>query len=195
AAWCGEHPGAVGTGLRLAGALSYYWFQAGYLREGHNWLETMLARTDAVDRTFARAKALYGAAMLTWKQADPATGARYAEEALSIFRELEDRAWSGRAQWVLAVCRMSQGQLAQSRILLEDCLRLFRETKSAWEEALTLGFLAVDSEIRGDYAKALSCGGASVELLERLHDVIYESIARAIVAGVRAKDDCEGATK
>jgi predicted ATPase len=194
-ACCVNHADAFETGLRLAGALSYYWFQAGYLREGYGWLETMLAHTDAADRSYARAKALYGAALLMWKQADAATGARYAEEALSIFRELDDRFRSGLAEWVLAVCRMSQGQLAESRILLEDCLRLFRETKSKWGEAIALGFLAVNSEIRGDYAEAISCGSTSVALLERLHDVIYEPIARAILAGARAKDDCEGAAK
>jgi hypothetical protein len=192
-AWCVEHADAFATGLRLAGALTYYWFHAGYLREGHSWMKTTLARTDAADRSYARGKALHGAALLTWKQADAATGARYAEEALSIFRELDDRTWSGHAEFVLAVCRMSQGQLVESRILLEDCLRLFRETKSSWGEAITLGFLAVNSEIRGDYAEALSYGCTSVGLLERVSDVIYEPIARAIVAGVRARNDCEGA--
>jgi predicted ATPase len=192
-AWCVDHADAFAAGLRLAGALTYYWFHAGYLREGHGWLETMLALTDAADRSDARAKALFGAGLLSWKQADAATGARHAEEALSIFRELDDRTWSGRAEWLLGVCRMSQGQLAESRILLEDCLRLFRETKSTWGEAIALGFLAVDCEIRGDYSEALSYGCASVALLERVHDVIYEPIARAILAGVRARDNCEGA--
>jgi predicted ATPase len=191
--WCIEHPRAFATGLRLAGALTYYWFHAGYLREGYSCLETMLARTDATDRSYARAKALYGAALLAWKQADAATGARYAAEALSIFRELDDRSSSGHAEWVLAACRLSQGQLAEARALLEDSLRLFRETKSSWGEALALGFLAIDSEIRGEDAEALSYGCAAVALFERIHDVIYEPVARGIVAGVRAKDDCEGA--
>src|SRR5438876_2813097 len=38
-AWSKANQGAVQIGLRLAGALNYYWFLLGYLREGRTWLE------------------------------------------------------------------------------------------------------------------------------------------------------------
>jgi len=37
-AWCKAESNAVQTGLRLAGALSFYWVLRGYLREGRMWL-------------------------------------------------------------------------------------------------------------------------------------------------------------
>ena len=35
--------GDVTEGLRLAGALAYFWFTYGYLNEGREWLEGLLA--------------------------------------------------------------------------------------------------------------------------------------------------------
>src|SRR5262249_29154167 len=84
--WCKENSQAVEFGLQLAGALSHFWLR-GDIRQGLFWLEAMLARTSKTDRSTARAKALYGAGLMSWKHAKATAGAQYAEEALSIFRE------------------------------------------------------------------------------------------------------------
>ncbi len=48
-AWCEARQDRVETGLRLAGALSFYWFLRGSLQEGRTWLEGMLARSASRD--------------------------------------------------------------------------------------------------------------------------------------------------
>jgi predicted ATPase len=184
--WCDSHPDAFEAGLRLASALTFYWLQSGYVREGQTSLENMLARTTVIDRSHARAKALHGAALLSWKQAETARGARHAEQALSIFREVDDVAWSAQAEWVLAVCRLGQGEVAESRALLEDCLTMFRRARHEWGEAQALAFLGINSEIRGEHEEALALYQNSIALLERIHDIIYESVMRGVLAGARA---------
>src|SRR5262249_18424676 len=57
-AWSSSENGAAQTGLRLAGALSWYWYMRGYLREGRMFLEEFLARSEQGDGSAARAKAL-----------------------------------------------------------------------------------------------------------------------------------------
>src|SRR5262249_40709569 len=104
-AWCKENRDALEIGLQMAGSLTLFWYQGGYLHEGLTSLEEMLARTSAANRSHARAKALHGAALLSWKQANVDAGARYAEEALSIFRERGERLWFGHAESALAICR------------------------------------------------------------------------------------------
>ncbi|MFL5661622.1 MAG: ATP-binding protein, partial [Ktedonobacteraceae bacterium] len=111
--WCQEHSEAGQTGLRLAGSLTFYWFLSGNDREGRSWLETMLARTAANDRSNARGKALYGAGLLAGILGDVDVAAQDAEEALSIFREGGDTLWSGYAELLLGFVRMSQGHVAQ----------------------------------------------------------------------------------
>jgi len=184
--WCNENRQAVEIGLQLAGALTHFWLRGGYIREGLSWLEAMLARTRETDRSTARAKALYGAGLLSWKKAKSGAGAQYAEEALSIFREKGELLWSAHAQWVLAVCRMSLGHVAQSRLLLEECLSIFKEMKDLWGEAIAIGLLGVNSEIRGNYAEAISYYRESVERSHQIHDVIHGSLPLGILAAARA---------
>src|SRR6266571_4116672 len=56
-AWSKANQDGVEIGLRLAGALYFYWFLLGSLREGRTWLEEMLARSGSSDRSAARGKA------------------------------------------------------------------------------------------------------------------------------------------
>src|SRR5207249_3024416 len=58
-----EACGDTETVLRLAGALWWYWWMRGHLREGQRWLEPALARDAAVPAA-VRAKALCAAALL-----------------------------------------------------------------------------------------------------------------------------------
>jgi predicted ATPase len=184
-AWCKEKHGALEIGLEMAGGLSYFWYQGGYQREGLSWLEEMLARSSATDRSLARAKALHGAAQLSWKLANVDAGARYIEEALSIFRERGERLWIGKAEFLLAVCRLSQGRHEEARRLLEDCLTIYREANDTWGVAITLSFLGTSSRMRGDPEAALSDIREANRLLLQIHDVIYSALTLAILDGVR----------
>jgi len=192
-AWCRDERGTVETGLHLAGCLSLFWLLNGDLREGLDWVETMLARTGDTDRSSARAKALFGAGLLSWKQAKSEAGARYAEKALSIFRESDEPLWSGLSQWVLAVCQMAQGQIELARLLLEECVSAFKEVKSLWGHANALTFLGLNSEIRGNLDEALAYYGEGLELFQRSHDVIHTAVVLGVLAGARERmEDKEG---
>jgi hypothetical protein len=64
------------TGLRLAGALFWFWFHRGYLSEGRRWLGGALATEEGIGglpapaSAAARAKTLCGAGLLAWMQGD-----------------------------------------------------------------------------------------------------------------------------
>jgi len=184
--WCKENGDTVEIGLRLSGSLTYFWFNRGYLREGLSWVEAMLARTADSDRSTARAKALFSAGFLSWKEAKAEAAARYAEEALSIFRERGESLWSGRAQWVLAVSRMAQGHVAEARLLLEECLSIFKEMKSASGEWHALGFLGINSEIQGNYVEAVFYYRECLQCCQQVHDMIYGPTVLAVLAGASA---------
>jgi predicted ATPase len=184
-AWCKENRDALETGLQMAGALSFFWYQGGGLREGLSWLEAMLARTSATDRGHARAKALHAASLLSWKQANVDAGARYADEALSIFRERGERLWIAHAEWVLAVCRLSQRRDAEARHLLKECLTIFRETDSAWGVGNALAFLGISSRMRGDPEEALSYFREAHQLFRQNDDVLYIALSLAVLNGTR----------
>jgi predicted ATPase len=83
-AWSKADKSAVQTGLRLVGALAFYWVLRDSVREGRTWLEGMLERTDGTDRSAARGKALVGAGWLAWVEGDNEAASPRAEEGLSI---------------------------------------------------------------------------------------------------------------
>jgi non-specific serine/threonine protein kinase len=59
------------TGLRLAGALWWFWVSRGHNLEGQRWLDAALAGSGVAD-TRARARALIGAGYLYWTRNDKA---------------------------------------------------------------------------------------------------------------------------
>jgi predicted ATPase len=181
--WCENQPDTLEAGLRLAGTLTFYWLQSGYVREGLTALETALARTTAADRSYTRARALHGAALLSWKEAQKENSARYAAEALSIFRDVGDLAWIGQSEWLFGACQMALGHIDESRLLLEDAVAVFRRAHHTWGEAQALAFLGVNCESRDLYEQALVYYRESIELVVSIHDVIYEAIMRGVLAG------------
>ena len=137
-AWSNANEDGAETGLRLAGALFYYWFLLGSLREGRTWLEGMLARTDGTDRSAARGEVLLGAGWLAWAEGDFEAASPRAEEALSIEREVGDKRLTAYAEWLLGLVRLSQGNTAAARPLLEESHTLFKDVGNVWTEAFTL---------------------------------------------------------
>src|SRR6266487_2461547 len=119
-AWSKANQDGVEIGLRLAGALYYYWFLLGSLREGRAWLEEMLARTGSSERSAARGRALLGAGLLAWAEDDLEAASLRAEEALSIGREAQDKRLTADAETVLGLVRMGQGNTVMARSLFEE---------------------------------------------------------------------------
>ena len=62
--YCLDTPGQQRAGLRLAGALYYFWFGCGEAREGRYWLERALAADPEPSRERVRALAAYGQVLL-----------------------------------------------------------------------------------------------------------------------------------
>ena len=85
-AWSRDHDPQLG--VRLAAALTEFWFIRGYLSEGQRWLEDMIAAAPAADST--KAKALIGAALLATYQDYYDEAERLAAAGLALYRERSD---------------------------------------------------------------------------------------------------------
>lgn len=159
------------TGLRLAGALTFYWWLHSDTREARQWLEGVLERTAGTDRSVARGKALVGAAWLAWAEGDLAAAVPRAEEGLSILREREDKRESGRAAWLLGLIRMGQRDSAAARSLLEESRTHFAELGDVWDEAMSLYHLGMVAYFSGDSATARARYEESLQLFQEQGDV------------------------
>src|SRR5262245_4690911 len=174
--WCKENSNDVYIGLQLAAALPLFWFHSGYLREGRTWLEAMLSQIPGTDKSHTRGKALYGVGLLSWKLGDVDVAAPYAEEARSIFREENDIFWGAQAELVMGVAKLAQGHVAEALLLLEECLNTFKEVKSVWGEAFTLGFLGIGNKILGNPEQTLSYYERGYQSVLQIHDLFHAPV-------------------
>ncbi len=152
--------GDVETGLRLAGALRWFWWIRGYLREGREWLHTFLGQNAAgggeLARGPARAKALYGAGQLAFAQGDLAQAARSYGESLTLYRGLGDE--RGCAQVVVELGQVARAQGDQDRAssLSEEGLALSNEAGYHLGAAIALNTLGHLRRERGDPKGAIA---------------------------------------
>jgi len=183
-AWSKADSNAVQTGLRLVGALAFYWFLRDSVREGRTWLEAMLERTDGTDRSAARGKALVGAGWLAWAEGDNEAASPRVEEGLSIVRERGDKRWIGNAEWVLGLVRVGQRNSAAARPLLEESRTLYKELGDVWGEAYTLYMLGMAAYFSGDREAARTHYEESLRLFQEQGDVLYASLVVSALEAV-----------
>ena len=183
-AWSKANQNVVETGLRLAGALYYYWFLLGNLREGRTWLEGMLAPTGSSERSVARGRALLGAGWLAWAEGDYEAACLRTEESLSMVREAQDKRLIGRAEALLGFVQMSQGNTTAARPLFEESRTLFKDVGDVWSEAMALYYLGSLAYRSSDPAAAHAYYEESVRLFQEQRDVLDTALVLSALAVV-----------
>jgi predicted ATPase len=182
--WCEARQDRVETGLRLAGALPWYWYLRGSLHEGRTWLQALLARSASSDRSVARGLALSGAGMLAFFEGDLAAAATQEEEALSIAREVGDKRLLAYPGFMLGLVRVYQGDIEAARSLLAESHSLFKELGDAEGEAMTLLAQGVAAYHSGDLAMARAQFEESLRLSQEQGDVLHASIVLNALQGL-----------
>ena len=172
--WSSENA-AIGTGLRLAGALTWYWYLRGNLQEGRTFLERFLVQNGQTDSSVARGKALYGASLLTLTQGDIEMASHEAKESVSLFRGQADLYWLALALARLGDIQVSQGKLQAARSSLEESRHLFEEQDLPFLEAFVLRYLGQAALANHDLMEAKTLFGQSLVLFQQARDLLGEA--------------------
>jgi predicted ATPase/class 3 adenylate cyclase len=120
-----EISGETQEALRLAGALSRFWYQKRHVTEGGRRLEDALRADERP--TPARARALNGATYMANVRGDVAAAKRWAHEALTLHRRLGDAWGTAYSTYLLGQTAKEVSDWATARDLFEESLRAFRE--------------------------------------------------------------------
>ena len=127
-------------GLRLAIALYQFWRFRGYLDEGSQWLQKMLQL-----RSGTSPDVLMGyvkASRLAEYIGHFAEGMVYANKALEIGQELQDRQGMAEALLNLGTLNCAQGDRVKGLVFLEKGLTLYRDLEDETNQAEVLLYLA-----------------------------------------------------
>jgi predicted ATPase/transcriptional regulator with XRE-family HTH domain len=159
-------------GLRLAGAVWWFWWVRGHQSEGRRWLERLLALSGCGGATqpALRAKALNGAGVLAYDQGDYGRATALLDESLVLYRDLGDQRGTAWALHSLAFVPRDQGDYRRAGALLEESLVLFRELGDIAGTAWALHSLARVLRDQGDFTRAVGLYTESLALFRDVGD-------------------------
>lgn len=151
---------------RLAGALGWFWSARGQLAEGRGWLIKALAVSN--QPTTARAKALYEAGLIAFRQGDNPLSKSLNQESLAIARQLSDQRSIIAALVGLSRAALRDLNFAAVRAASEEGLALALETGDREAETLPLHLLAELTRLEGNYDRAAELYDQSLALNREL---------------------------
>jgi predicted ATPase/class 3 adenylate cyclase/Tfp pilus assembly protein PilF len=109
--------------LRLAGALDSYWLKRGYWTEGRRWMEAGLVASEWIQPA-VRARVLRCLGVLAKSQGDFERGVPLLEDALALYRDLEDPEGTGMVLRNLGLFAIEQGKFERARTLVEEAVEI-----------------------------------------------------------------------
>lgn len=145
--------GEAELGLRLAGALRWFWSMRGYLSEGARRLEEALAKGGAATAD-ARAGALFGLGLILKGQGELERAQTCLEEALALFEELGDRRCVADSLAYLGWVNYYRDDVAQATLHFEKSLEVARESGNRTIIPNVLGDLAWVAYDGGEFERA-----------------------------------------
>lgn len=170
-AWFIERVADAEAGLRLAGALGWFWTMRGHVSEGRDWLARALQRGSDAPPAL-RGRALIGAGSLAWYQGDLPVARSLLEESIALYRELgPSQQWElGLALTAFGMVATFQGDHDSARAAAEEAVALFRQVGDKWGMALALNPIGEAYLLRHDYVGACSRFEESLALFRETGD-------------------------
>lgn len=165
-----------GLGLQLAGALGRFWWLRGHYMEGYRW--TARALEGGADAPPAlRARALNSAGWLAANLGDHIQGRVWNEEALALFRELDDRRNLAWAHLFLGRHLVqTTGQPDRFASLAAEAYAVFRELGDEDGMARALSRMGEMARLRGDFKQAETFHEESLALYRELDSTYFIAV-------------------
>jgi len=184
----------IEAGLKMAGALAWFWHSKGHLSEGNLWLEKLLASGSGTQGK-ERAKALRASSILSTDTGDYIRARAFAESSIKLYREIGDNRGAGLVLVDLGGSLHRDGREEEAIESLEESLRLLRATGERWEIAYALVWLG-DAWFRmGDIERAATNWEESLRLTQELGDHFVMAWSLGGLADVtRVRGDYKRAT-
>lgn len=138
---------------RISTALWHFWQVRGYMREGREWLERIVALRHELS-TPILAKALYGLGVLVWYQGDYVLAQTYLAECVTLCREFPSNRQLAYGLTTLGMAIGYQSEHSEARPHLEESVKIFSQEGDKWGLALALFHLGYIQAMVGEPAQA-----------------------------------------
>jgi predicted ATPase/class 3 adenylate cyclase len=170
-------------GLRLASALTKFWYQHGHIIEGRRWLERAIELTgDDVGAPLARLAHGLGILLIQLGELDEAV--RLFERSLAIWRELDDRDQQARELNTLGITRYHRGELDAARSVLRESITIARTIGSDPRLATALTNLGQVEATTGNYGQATQLLHEALALDQKQGDLQGQAVDQQSLAEI-----------
>jgi predicted ATPase len=155
----------VTTGVQLVQWLNMFWHIHADYAEALEWLMRALPRVDAAHDARTRAQLQMLIANVANAVGDYAHAESAGVEAVALFRQLDAPFELMRALQIRAAQFLHSADQAVALPLIEEWLTIARELGDRRHEAVALFWLGVVATQQGDFARALECHNASLQVI------------------------------
>ncbi len=125
-------------GLRLVSSLGRFWYMGDAWKEGREWLATALALVDSTTPRAVHAMVLTQLGDLEHAMAEYAISKQHLDEALVIWREIDDQPRIAWTLFHLGVFHSTKAEFAKAEAMYEESLAIYRRLNEPWFVALLL---------------------------------------------------------
>lgn len=170
-AWFIEHAADAEAGLRLAGALGWFWTIRGHVGEGRDWSVKAL-QSGIGARPALRARALFLAGSFAWQQGELPVARSLLEESIALYRRLGScqRQDLDLTLTALSMVAAYQADYDSARAAGEEAVALSRQVGDQWDLALALNCIGEACMMRHDYVAARAQFEQSLALFRGIGD-------------------------
>lgn len=184
--WTHERGGAEAqeVGLRLAGALGWYWFLHGAPREAREWFQVLL-RPSATDKLSAvRARALNAAGFRATNHAEYDIASQFHGQAFPIWKELGDVPGMVASLHGLGDTALWVGKADEARAHYEEGLTLARASGTGEDEALFAFHLGQLWWLEGDVDLGERYGQKALEVARKAGSTTWTAYSLYVLASL-----------
>lgn len=151
--WAMADRSGAEAGLRLAGALWWFWEVRGYWPEGRQWLREALDRAEEASAA-VRIKALTAASSLALRSGDIKIADELARQSLNLSRELGDKRGEASCLAVLGIEACILENYTQAEAMGAESLSLSEQIGDNWGTAWALVILGLVAREQREYVRA-----------------------------------------
>ena len=166
--WFAER-GELALELRLACAQRWYLHVRGRLEEGRLVFERLRAASEHGDPALRAATLVHGG-LFPYRLGDMVTAKAYFEEALALYRGLEDPEGVARCIAELGAVAVGEEDYPRADELYREAIPLFEQLAQPSRVATSLSNLAAIASIRRDLDASADYGARAIELQRELQD-------------------------
>ncbi|MEE9217137.1 MAG: LuxR C-terminal-related transcriptional regulator [Anaerolineales bacterium] len=186
--------GAVELGLRLVGALGYFWWRQGHYSEGQQWTASALEVIEGVSLA-VRASVYSTAGRVYFYLDEPAAGKRALNAALALYEELGSRRELGWAHIHLMMPLAGRpDEFEEAMANFDQGLALLREADDKAGIAQAFTNLGEQARLQGDLPRAIEAYEKARKIAREIGDGLRESLLLINLGFIALhENDAEGA--